>query len=190
MIRVVVVDDHPAIRAGLLSVLRTEPGLVPVGGAGGDPEVWPVLYRARPDVVLLDYQLKGDDGLAICHRLKRGLLPPRVVVYSAYADGALAIPAAVAGADGVVSKDTPVTELFEAIRRVVNGETVWPPMTAEARRLAAERLDAEDVPVLAMLLGGHAPADIAEALRCEIDAVGAAIERILGRLRGPVAGAL
>jgi len=85
--------------------------------------------------VLLDYQLKGDDGLAICHRLKRGLLPPRVVVYSAYADGALAIPAAVAGADGVVSKDTPVTELFEAIRRIVNGETVWPPMTAEARRL-------------------------------------------------------
>ena len=86
MIRVLVVDDHPAMQAGLTAVLRAEPGLVPVGAVETEFELWPALTRTRPDVVLLDYHLTSSNGLALCRQVKRTLPPPAVLLFSAYAD--------------------------------------------------------------------------------------------------------
>lgn len=80
MIRVMLVDDHPALRAGLQTVLRAEPGIVPVGAASGEHDLWPLLHRARPDVVILDYHLPGTDGFLLCHKIKAGVLPPAVLL--------------------------------------------------------------------------------------------------------------
>ncbi|MDP8968072.1 MAG: response regulator transcription factor, partial [Actinomycetota bacterium] len=100
MIRILIVDDHPAMRAGLTAVLRAEPGLVPLDAATSVSDLWPTLKRTRPDVVVLDYHLPGDDGLVLCRRIKRELPAPAVLLYSAYADAALTIPARLAGVDG------------------------------------------------------------------------------------------
>ena len=97
MIRILIVDDHPAMRTGLSAVLRAEPGLVPLDAVGSVGDLWPALHRTRPDVVVLDYHLPGDDGVPACRRLKRELPAPAVLLYSAYADAALAIPAVLAG---------------------------------------------------------------------------------------------
>ena len=158
MIRILLVDDHPALRAGLTAVLRAEPGLVPLGTAGVEEELWPALHRTKPDVVVLDYHVPPADGLQLCRRIKRSMPPPKVLLYSAYADASLVIPAMLAGADGVVNKGAPANELYDAIRTVARGESVMPPMSRELLDDANARLDAEDLPMLVMALDGHARA--------------------------------
>ena len=82
MLRVVVVDDHPALRAGLRAVLDAEPGILFVGESDGQEEnVWPVLRRTRPDLVLLDYHLPHGDGLQLCYRIKQEVPSPRVAIH-------------------------------------------------------------------------------------------------------------
>ena len=103
MLRVALIDPQPAVRAGLAVLLRGEPGLVPVGGAHSAEEGLELLRRRRVDVVVVDPELLGPDGLPYCRRIKALERPPRVVVYTAAAgEAAYAMGAAVAGADAVV----------------------------------------------------------------------------------------
>jgi DNA-binding NarL/FixJ family response regulator len=102
MTRVVVIDPQPAVRAGLAMMLRTEPGLVPVGSAVGAQDGLELVSRQRPDVVLLDPHLLDADGLGTCRRLRALDPAPRVVLYAAGGDGTLAEPARDAVADGIV----------------------------------------------------------------------------------------
>jgi DNA-binding NarL/FixJ family response regulator len=114
--RVLIVDDHPALRAGLATVLRMEPGMVVVGAASRASEAVRKVKLSWPEVVLVDYQLPDADGLALCQQLKVIAESPAVLIYSAYADGSLAIAAMVAGADGLVNKAAPAAELIDALR--------------------------------------------------------------------------
>ena len=126
MIRVAIVDDHPAVRLGLHAALAAEPAFVPVGAASSATEVGPLLYRTDPDVVLLDYQLPDVDGLTLCRELKLAVPARRVILYSAFADASMTVPAIVAGADGIVHKSVRPQELFEAIRAVAAGGDALP----------------------------------------------------------------
>jgi DNA-binding NarL/FixJ family response regulator len=183
MIRMLLVDDHPALRTGLTAVLRAEPGLVPLGTAASEDELWPALNRTKPDVVLLDYHLPPADGLVLCRRIKRTMPPPRVLLYSAYADASLVIPALLAGADGVVNKGAPAGELYDAIRTVARGEQVMPPITRELLDAAQSRLDDEDVPVLMMALDGTSEAEIARTIGVTTDEMAHRLDRMISRLK-------
>jgi DNA-binding NarL/FixJ family response regulator len=183
MIRILLVDDHPALRAGLTAVLRAEPGLVPLGTAASEEELWPALNRTRPDVVVLDYHVPPADGLQLCRRIKRTLPPPAVLLYSAYADASLMIPARLAGADGVVNKGAPANELYDAIRTVARGDSVMPPVSRELLDDANARLDPEDLPILGMVLDGTPDAEIAKTLGLSGDALTRRLDRMLGRLK-------
>src|SRR6476646_4346353 len=114
--RIAVIDPQPAVRAGLSMLLRTEPGLVPVGAATGAHDGAELADRLRPDVVLLEPHLLDGDGLGLCRRLRAAAEPPRVILYSADTEPALALLARVAGADGLVDKAAKPETLFEAIR--------------------------------------------------------------------------
>jgi DNA-binding NarL/FixJ family response regulator len=164
-IRVAVLDDHHAIRVGLESAIRSQPGIVCTGTASDVAQLAPLLYRARPDVVVLDYHLPRGNGLRVCRELKRDVLAPAVVVYSAYADASLAIPAIVAGADALVDKAAPARELFEAIRCVADGGRCLPEPIPELLAIARDWLDAEDLPILEALLEHASPAQIATSLQ-------------------------
>lgn len=183
MIGVAILDDHPALRAGLEAVIRGEPGLAVVGSASTLEELWPMLHGSRPDVLLLDYHLPGEDGLLVCRRIKEGLIAPRVLVYSAYAGGSLAVPAALAGADGVVSKGLPARELYDAIRRVARGERVGPPLPPELVDEAASRLDEEDLPLFGMALQQTTEADMSEVVGSDPAQVRRRLDRMIRRLR-------
>ena len=121
MIRVLVVDDHPVLRAGLEAVLRTEPGFVCVGTAADGHELRAAMGQTRPDVVLLDWRLGDEDGLALCRTLRAGPAPPEVVLYTATADPGLDGQAADAGAHAVVEKTADIDELFDTLRLAVRG---------------------------------------------------------------------
>ena len=186
MIRVAIVDDHHAVRLGLHTALRGEPGLLPVGCAGSAAELAPLLYRTQPDVVLLDYRLPGDDGLTVCRELKAQALAPRVLLYSAFADDALTVPAIVAGADALLDKGVPARELFEAIRRVHAGATMLPPISAAQLAAAGSALEPDDLPILGMLIDRTPARDIAGVLGLDLVALRERIARMLNDLRAPV----
>jgi len=189
MIKVAIVDDHQAVRLGLHTALRSEPGLVPVGTAAGAADLEPLLYRTAPDVVLLDYFLDGEDGLSICREIKSSVPSPAVVIYSAYADPSMIVPAIVAGADGVIHKGVPALDLFEAIRAVASGATALPPTSPALLRAAATALDPDDLPVLGMLMDHAAPAEIMRTLEIERDELNARIRGMLAALKPAAAAA-
>jgi DNA-binding NarL/FixJ family response regulator len=116
MIRVLVVDDHPVLRAGLEAVLLAEPGFRCVGAAGDGETMWRLLRRTRPDVVVLDHRLGPEDGLELCRALKSEPVPPAVLLYTADPTSALRVEALDAGAAGLVDKAVNVEVLFDAIR--------------------------------------------------------------------------
>jgi DNA-binding NarL/FixJ family response regulator len=181
--RIAIVDPQPAVRAGLTMLLRTEPGLVPVGAANGAQEGVALVERLRPDVVLLERHLSDGDGLSLCRRLKALHAAPHVVLYTAEPDGALPLLARVAGADGLVDKAANPEQLFEAVRVVGRGGTALPALGPEQMDAAAQHIDPEDLALLAMLIDGTPAADVADTLRLDRRKVGRRIERLLGRLR-------
>src|SRR3954470_7365301 len=183
MTRIVVIDPEPAVRAGLAMLLRAEPGLVPVGSAAGAQDGLELVTRQRPDVVLLDPQLLDADGLGTCRRLRALDPAPRVVLYSADADPSLPVTARVAGADGLVDKAARREELYEAIRVVARGGSAPPPLDRAQLDAAAHRVEPDDLALLAMLVDGTSPADVAETLHLARRRVGRRTERVLGRLR-------
>jgi DNA-binding NarL/FixJ family response regulator len=189
MIRLLIVDDHPAMRAGLTAVLRAEPGLVPLATASSAEDLDVAIQRTAPDIVLLDYHLPGADGLRLCRRLKRLAPAPAVLLYSAYADSSLVIPAVLAGADGLLNKSAPAPELFDALRSVARGERVIPPIPRELLAGASEQLVAEQLPVLAMMIDGTPPAEVAETLRLSPGAFSRTLDDMLDRLRVEVPSA-
>jgi len=119
MIRVLVVDDHPVLRAGLEAVLRAEPGFVCVGVAADGAEMARVLHRTAPDVVVLDRRLGDEDGLALCATVRSERGAPEVVIYTADDSPDMDRRARAAGACGAVAKERDIGELFDALRLAV-----------------------------------------------------------------------
>ena len=151
--RVATLDHHVAVRTGVEAILHAQHDIEPVGSAGGAHELWPLLHRTRPDVVVLD-------SLELCLRVKARRLGPRVVVYSASGDDAV-VAARLAEADAIVDKGADVRELLEAIRAVARGERALPKITRRLQVQAAERLAPRARAIFAMRLAGTPPGDIA-----------------------------
>jgi DNA-binding NarL/FixJ family response regulator len=189
VIRVAVVDDHHAVRLGLHAAIRSEPGLVPAGIATNGAEVAPMLYRMQPDVILLDYHLPDTDGLTLCRRIKSEPPAPAVVLYSAFADDTLTVPAVVAGADGILHKGGPARELFEGIRGVARGGHVMPPISPPLFEAAGQALEPQDLPILGMLVDRTPAPEIAATLRLETAELRDRIDHMLRRLKVPVPSA-
>jgi DNA-binding NarL/FixJ family response regulator len=116
VISVLIVDDHPVVRTGLEAILRTEPGLSPVGSAQDGPGLWRLLRRTRPDVVVLDRNLVQEDGLEICRALRAEPAAPAVVMYTVDPGDDLREQALAAGAAAVVDKGADPAILLDALR--------------------------------------------------------------------------
>jgi two-component system, NarL family, response regulator DevR len=189
VILVAVLDDHPAVLAGLRRLIARSPDLEAVAVVETDRELMAALDRSGADVVVVDYDLARGDGLAVCQRLKSRPRPPAVVIYSAYAGPALAVTTRLAQADALVNKSEPVSALLSAVREVAGGRTVLPDIALELRHAVLGRLDdGGDVAIAAMLLAGTSRDDIAEALGLERREVTARSRRIVARLRSDDAG--
>lgn len=163
-IRLLVVDDHPAIRRGLRELLADNAEFVVIGTACSADQALGIAERAPLDVVVTDYQLGGRNGLWLSRKLKRLPRPPRVVIYSAYSDGLLAAAAAVAEADAVVSKGALGSELSQTIRAVARGRVLLPMVKGRPAEEIRARLDDREQAIYGMRLAGISAPDIARTL--------------------------
>jgi len=167
-LRILTVDDHPAVRAGLAALLAAEPDLELLEAVPTVRDAFGACTAQRPDVVVLDVNLPDGDGLSLCLRLQALPTPPAVLLYTAFADDRLAVAAVVAGARGLMGKSADPDALAGAVRALARGDTILPPPSPEALAVSAARLDPQDLPALGMLLHGTTPEDIARTLAVEL----------------------
>ena len=130
-IRILVADDHPVVRGGLVALLRTIPDLAVVGEVSdGDAAVREV-HLLRPDVVLMDVRMPGLDGVEATRRIRSGVPGTRVLILTMYDDDATVFTAMQAGAQGYLLKEAEQEEIVRAIRAVVAGDAIFGPGVAE-----------------------------------------------------------
>jgi len=130
VIRVLVVDDHPIVRQGLVAVLDDEPDFAVVGSAGSAEEAVALAAGLRPDVVLLDLELSGLDGVAAISRLAEVSPDSRILVFTAYDTDEHVFGAIRAGARGSLLKGAPTEEIARGIRVVYGGGSHLEPRVA------------------------------------------------------------
>lgn len=168
-VRVVLVDDHPVVRAGVRALVDAQDDLDVVGEAADSAQAVAVVGETQPDVVLMDLSLGDGPGGAETTRLVRELpSPPHVLVLTTYDTEADVLDAVDAGAAGYLLKDAPPDELFRAIRGTARGETVLAPSVATRllQRAASPtpKVSPREVEILRLLARGLGNKEMAREL--------------------------
>jgi DNA-binding NarL/FixJ family response regulator len=166
-IRCLVVDDHPAILAGLRGLLASEPDFEVVDGLDSAEAAAELAEQVRVDVAIVDYQLPGHSGLWLSRKLKRLPQPPAVLIYSAFSDYLLAAACVVAEADGLLSKAALGSDLYTAIRRAATGMSRLPPVPATLADSLRRRFDSLEQAIFGLLLAGIGRDEIARTLHID-----------------------
>lgn len=166
-LRIIVVDDHTVMRAGVVALLAAEPGIEIVGEAGDGREAVALVERLRPDVALLDLRMPVLDGVAATAQI--GPTGTRVLVLTTYDTDTEIERAIEAGAIGYLLKDTTRDQLVDAIHAAARGETVLAPRVAEKlvarmRRPEPVALTAREIDVLRAVADGLSNAEIGRRL--------------------------
>ena len=192
-LRVVIADDQPMMRAGFKAVLEATGTIEVVGEAGTGEEAVEAATRHAPDVVLMDIQMPGMDGIEATRRLPR----QRVLILTTFGLDEYIVEALRAGASGFLLKDAPTQEVVHAVRAVAAGDAVLAPAVTRqlldqvGRRLPAAvsrtpdelaALTDREKQVLRMLAGGLTNAEIAEALVVSEATVKTHVSHLLGKL--------
>lgn len=189
-IRIVVVDDHPIVRDGLVAVLSTQPDFEVVGEASSGPEVIQQVSAIQPDVILLDLEMPDMDGVETLQNL-RGIDPTlRVIVFTAFDTDERIVKAVQAGAQGYLLKGVPRDEIFNAIRVVHAGGALLQPVIASKllRQVSrdaqpeSDSLTERELEVLRLMAQGQMNKEIAAALVISERTVKFHVSAILSKL--------
>ncbi|GAA4161436.1 response regulator transcription factor [Gryllotalpicola daejeonensis] len=174
MIRVLVADDHPIVRSGVVATLAAAPDIDVVGEAADGSDAVALAEASAPDVVLMDLRMPVLGGVAATEQLLSSPRPPRVLVLTTYDTDDDIIAAIEAGASGYLLKAAPADEILAAVRAVAAGKTALAPSIAAAlvARVrsgaggagAGPRLSARELEVLKLVASGHSNGQIAAAL--------------------------
>jgi two-component system nitrate/nitrite response regulator NarL len=197
-IKVFVVDDHPAVRAGIRSYLDGLESAAVIGEASGDAEALRRIKSAAPDVVILDINLPGVDGGELARRLRQAVPGAKLIAFSIHSSPEYVVRMARCGAHGYVTKDEPIPKLVEAILRVHRGGLDFPPEMSDAllapeiesgSEEAKAVLTAREREVLALLAEGMSNKEVARALGISVRTAETHREHLSRKLGiAPIAG--
>jgi two-component system NarL family response regulator len=165
-IRILIVDDHPVVRAGLTSMLATQPGLAVIGSASSGEEALMMLDQHETDLILLDLRMPGMDGLTTMRAIAKRNLVPKVIVLTSFETDEDIYRAVQAGARGYLLKNTQQNEIVDAIRAVHLGKRHIPQRIAArlADRMTRSNLTVRELEILEMLAKGLTNKQIGIAL--------------------------
>jgi len=164
-IRLLIADDQALVRGALAALLDLEPDLEVVSEVGRGDEVIDAAKNARPDVALLDVEMPGLDGIEAAAALRAAVPGVRVLMVTTFGRPGYLRRAMEAGAAGFVVKDTPATQLADAVRRVHQGlRVVDPSLAAETLVAGTSPLTGRETDVLRADREGGTVADIAKEL--------------------------
>ncbi len=192
-IRILIVDDHGVLRAGLRALLSAEPDLEVVDEAAGGYEALRLADELRPEVVLLDISIPDLSGIEVTRQLKKILPETRVLILTVHEDESLLQESIRAGAAGYIIKRAVESELIDAIRAVWRGDLyVHPAMTralfkdispaSPSNDPPAESLTPREVEVLCLIAQGYSNRQIAETLSISIRTVESHRANLMGKL--------
>lgn len=164
-IRIMIIDDHPVVRAGLASMLSTQAGIEVSGSAASGLEALTLLDKIQPDVILLDLRMPGMSGVEVIRAINARQNPPRLIVLTSFDTDEDIYQSVGAGAHGYVLKDTPQDVLLEAIQAVYDKKRYFPADIAArlAERMARADLTPREHQVLQLVAKGLTNKEIGRA---------------------------
>ena len=190
-LRVVLVDDHAVVRRGLTDLLSSAPDLDVVGTASDGEEAQDVVRKARPDVVVMDLQMPGTDGVEATRAIVAEHPDVQVLVLTSFSDSDRILAALDAGAVGYLLKDADPDDVIEGVRAVARGESPLHPKAARELLLARHRpnerpqLTPREADVLRLVRLGLANKQIARRLGISERTVKAHLTSVFQRIGVP-----
>ncbi|MCI0893205.1 MAG: response regulator transcription factor [Chloroflexi bacterium] len=188
VVRILVADDHPVVRDGLVAMLSTQTDFRVVGQASTGREVVANIEIARPDVVLLDLEMPDLDGVEALRQVTAEHPEVKVLVFTAFDDDERIVSAVQAGAQGYLLKGSPRDEVFDAIRVISQGGSLLQPVVASKlmRHVSSQgvrsRLTARELEALDLLANGMTNKEIAAELVITVRTVKFHVSSILRKL--------
>jgi two-component system nitrate/nitrite response regulator NarL len=189
-VRVVVADDHPLYRDGVVRALSGSGHVEVVAEAGDGTSALAAITQHEPEVALLDYKLPGLDGVRITHAVIRERLPTRVLLISAFTDGGVVYKALQEGAAGFIPKEARREQIVEAVLACARGENVVPAeissgLVSEIRLRAsndAPALTDREREILKLIAAGRSLPDIAAELYLGVTTVKTHVQHVYEKL--------
>jgi DNA-binding NarL/FixJ family response regulator len=187
VITVLLVDDHPVVRAGIRGMLGGEPDLTVVGEAGSGTEALTAVRALAPQVVLMDLRLPGLDGATATSRILAAAPQTRVVVLTTYDTDRDILRAVEAGAAGYLLKDVSRGDLLAAVRAAVRGETVLAPaiagrLVSRLRQPTGAGLSPREIEVLRLVAQGMSYIEVGAHLFISPRTVARHLQSIYGKI--------
>ena len=183
-IRVLVVDDHPVVRQGLVGMLEEVPDILVVGQAGNGQEALAVFRQEQPDATLMDLRMPHMDGVAAITAICTEFPAARIIVLTTYEGDEDIYQGLRAGAKGYLLKDAEPEELLAAIRGVHKGQKHIPPQVGAKllERMTSPELSDRELEVLQLITTGKSTQAISKALHITERTVNFHINHILSKL--------
>ena len=188
MIRVLVVDDHAVVRAGLTAILASAADVTCVGTAGDRASALAQVESLTPDVVLLDVSMPGGDGVSVTRELRRLGRPVGILVLTSFCDPGLVLEVVEAGADGYLLKESSAETILDGVREVAAGRAPVDPVVARSLlvelrgRGQSDILTEREQEVLELVRVGYANRSIARRLQISERTVKAHVSHIFQRI--------
>ena len=190
--KILIVDDHPMIRAGLTQLLSAQPGFEVCGECHEAAGVIPLIETHRPDLIVIDISLENSSGLTLIQDIKRKYKSQKMLAYSMHDEGLFAVRAIQAGAMGYIEKSAHPRETIDAIRKVLQGhmaisqrvtDSLMLTMTGtDAGRSRLDALSSRELEVFELLGRGLTVREIAERLNRSAKTIESHRERIMTKL--------
>jgi len=193
IIKLLITDDHPVVRDGLVTIISTEPDLEVVDVATNGIEAIQKAMDVKPDVILMDLVMPRKDGVDAITGILRNDPQAKILVLTGYGDNRKIVQSVQAGAKGFILKDSPPEELLEAIRKVYRNEPVMQGQvlstllngikSGSEAHVPLQRLTIRELEILKLVARGNKNSDVAKFLYISERTVTKHVSNILDKLQ-------